>query len=53
MKRAAEIVAEGLRNVEGVEVSVASVKELDMSKVAEYDVLMLGAPNPWRVRPEQ
>jgi flavorubredoxin len=44
-KLAAETVAEGLRNVEGVEVSVASVEEVDMSKVAEYDVLVLGAPN--------
>jgi flavorubredoxin len=44
-KRAAEIVAEELQNEEGVEVSVASVKEVDMSKVAEYDVLVLGAPN--------
>ena len=44
-KRAAETVAEGLRNVGGVEVSVAFVKEVDMSKVAEYGVLVLGAPN--------
>ncbi len=44
-KRAAETVAEGLRNVVGVEVSVASVKEVDISKVAGYDVLVFGAPN--------
>jgi flavorubredoxin len=44
-KRVAEIVAEGLRDVEGVEVSLCSVKEVDMSKVAGYDVLVLGAPN--------
>jgi flavorubredoxin len=44
-KRAAETLAEGLRNVEGVVVSLASVKEVDMSRLAEYGVLVLGAPN--------
>jgi flavorubredoxin len=44
-KVAAEAIAEGLRGVEGVEVSVASVKEVDVNKVAGYDVLVLGAPN--------
>jgi len=44
-KRAAEIVAEGLQDVKGVAVSVGNVKEVDMSNVAEYDMLVLGAPN--------
>ena len=44
-KSAAEIVAEGLQDVEGVAVSVGNVKEFDMSNVAEYDMLILGAPN--------
>ena len=44
-KLAGESIAEGIRDTEGVEVLVSSVKEVDASKVAAYDVLVLGAPN--------
>jgi flavorubredoxin len=44
-KLAAEAIAEGTRDVEGVEATVFSVKEVDASKVTGYDVLLLGAPN--------
>jgi flavorubredoxin len=44
-KRAAEVIAEGMKDVEDIEISVASVKETDVGKIAGYDVLVLGAPN--------
>jgi flavodoxin len=44
-KRAAEIIAEGVRDVVGVEASVGSVKEVDVKQVVGYDVLVLGVPN--------
>jgi flavodoxin len=44
-KRAAETIAEGIRDVVGVNASVRSVKEVDLDAVAGYDALTLGAPN--------
>ncbi len=44
-KRAAETIAEGLREVAGAEISVGSIKEVDVEDVAGFDVLVLGAPN--------
>ncbi len=44
-KLAAENIAEGMLISEGVEVSAVDVKHIDVGKVAECDVLVLGAPN--------
>jgi menaquinone-dependent protoporphyrinogen IX oxidase len=44
-KRAAEAIAEGIRDVAGVEASVGNVKEVDVEDIAGYDALVLGAPN--------
>jgi menaquinone-dependent protoporphyrinogen IX oxidase len=44
-KRAAETIAEGIRDVGGGETSVGDVKEVDLEAVAGYDALVLGAPN--------
>ena len=44
-KLAGETIVEGIREVEGIEVSIGYVKEMDIGKVADYDVLVLGAPN--------
>jgi menaquinone-dependent protoporphyrinogen IX oxidase len=44
-KRAAEAIAEGVRDVVGIETSTGSAKEVDVKQVAGYDVLVLGAPN--------
>jgi flavodoxin len=44
-KRAAETIAEGIRDVGGVETSVGDVKEVDSEAIAGYDALVLGAPN--------
>ena len=44
-KRAAETIAEGMKDVEDIEISVVNVKKTDARNVAGYDVLVLGAPN--------
>jgi flavodoxin len=44
-KRAAEIIAEGVRDGAGIAASVGYVKEVDVKDAAGYDVLVLGAPN--------
>lgn len=44
-KLVAEQIAEGLKEVEGTETAIGYVKEIDIEKVAEYDAIVLGAPN--------
>ena len=44
-KLSAETIVEGIREVEGVEVTVGYVKEIDIGKLVDYDALVLGAPN--------
>ncbi len=44
-KLAAERILEGIKEVEGLETSIGYVKEIDVGKMAEYDALILGAPN--------
>ena len=44
-KLAAENILDGIREVEGVEAAIGYVKEVDAEKVADYDVIFLGAPN--------
>lgn len=44
-KLAAESVLKGIREIEGIETAIGYVKEVDAVKVADYDVMVLGAPN--------
>lgn len=44
-KLAGENIVEGIREVEGTETSIGYVKEIDIGKVADYDAIVLGAPN--------
>lgn len=44
-KLAAESILKGISEVEGIETSIGYVKEVDVGKVADYDVIVLGAPN--------
>lgn len=44
-KLAAETIVEGIKEVHGIEVSIGYVKEMDIGKVADYDAIILGAPN--------
>lgn len=36
---------EGLRQVAGIEISIANVKEINIEKVASSDALLIGSPN--------
>ena len=44
-KRAAEQIADGLKEKAEIEVVVGSTKEVDPQKIANYDALIIGAPN--------
>ena len=44
-KLAAETIAEGMREVEGTETVVSRVKEVDLSRIPDYDVILVGSPN--------
>ncbi len=44
-KLAGETIVEGIREVEGIETSIGYVKEIEIGKLADYDAIVLGAPN--------
>ena len=44
-KLAGETILEGIREVEGFEAVIGYVKEIDIGKLADYDAIVLGAPN--------
>lgn len=44
-KLAGENILEGIKEVEGIETAIGYVKEIDAGKVANYDAIVLGAPN--------
>jgi flavodoxin len=44
-KLVAETIAEGMREIEGVETVVSEVKEVDLGKIGDYDAILLGSPN--------
>ena len=44
-KLVAETIAEGLKEVEGLEPVVSEVKEVNVSKITDYDVILAGSPN--------
>lgn len=44
-KLVAEKIAEGLREVKEIETVISDVEEVDLGKVADSDVILLGAPN--------
>jgi len=54
-KLAAETIAEGVREVEGIETVVSEVKEVDLGKIPDYDAILVGSPThiggpTWGVR---
>jgi flavorubredoxin len=44
-KLVAETIAGGLREVEGSEVVVSELKEVDRNKIPNYDAILVGSPN--------
>lgn len=43
-KLVGETIAEGMREVEGTEAVVSEVKEVDLSKISDYDAILVGSP---------
>jgi len=44
-KRVAEVIAEGMREVHGVEAVLNEVKEVELDKITEFDAILVGSPN--------
>ena len=44
-KRVAEAIAEGMREVSGVEAVLNEVKEVELDKLTEFDAILVGSPN--------
>jgi menaquinone-dependent protoporphyrinogen IX oxidase len=44
-KLVAETIAEGMREVEGIETDVSEVTQVDLTKVPDYDAILVGSPN--------
>jgi flavorubredoxin len=44
-KLVAETIAEGVREVEGTAAVVSELKEVDLNKIPDYDVILVGSPN--------
>ena len=44
-KLVAESILEGMREVEGIETVLSELKEVDLDKVIDYDVILVGSPN--------
>jgi len=43
----AEKIAEGMREVDGIETAISDVEEVDLEKVADCDAILIGSPNHW------
>ena len=44
-KLVAETIVEGMREVEGIETVLSELKEVDLNKIPDYDVILIGSPN--------
>ena len=44
-KLVAEAIAEGMREVSGVETTLIEFREVDLDKLIEFDVILVGSPN--------
>lgn len=41
----AEKIAEGMREVEGIETAISDVEQVDFEKMADFDAILIGSPN--------
>jgi menaquinone-dependent protoporphyrinogen IX oxidase len=46
-KLVAEKIVEGIREVGGIETSISDVKKVDLEELADYNAILIGAPNHW------
>ena len=44
-KHVAETIIEGMSKVEGIEIVIRELKEVDLNKIPDYDVILIGSPN--------
>ena len=44
-KRVAETIGEGMKEIEGTEVVVKKIKDVEPEEVLDYDVILIGSPN--------
>jgi len=44
-KLAAETIAESFRGIEGIETVLSELKEVELNKIPDYDVILVGSPN--------
>jgi NAD(P)H dehydrogenase (quinone) len=44
-KLVAEKIVEGMMEVKGIETAISDVKDVNLEKVADSDVLLIGSPN--------
>ena len=44
-KRAAESIAEGIEETNGIEVSLRELKDVDLKEIPFYDTILIGSPN--------
>jgi len=44
-KLVAETIVEGMREAEGIETVLSELKEVDLNKIPDYDVILIGSPN--------
>ena len=42
---AAETIVEGMRKAKGIEPVLSELKEVDLSKIPDYDTILVGSPN--------
>ena len=46
-KRVAETIIEGMGESEGIETVLSELKKIDVEKILDYDVILIGSPNHW------
>jgi flavodoxin len=44
-KHVAEKIIEGIRKIEGIDADLNELREVDLEKILEYDMILLGSPN--------
>ncbi|MEM3407340.1 MAG: flavodoxin family protein [Nitrososphaerota archaeon] len=44
-KRVAEKIIEGINEIDGIEVSLKELKEVDLKTITDYDLIIIGSPN--------
>ncbi|MFX1380672.1 MAG: flavodoxin family protein [Promethearchaeota archaeon] len=44
-KKVAELIAEGINSIDGNEVTVENVKDINVNKEETYDLILIGSPN--------